>query len=1098
MSARHAMTIVLALCGGLLFAPAGQAAPITIDFETGPAVGTAITNEYQASAFTFFQLADFGFRPYRKTAAGLAHSGSTVANVGPDLCGPGEGAGGSDCEFVFGGTTARFTHTASSVTLFVGRFTADGNPETAQLKAYASSGASPVATSAVTTVPLTPGFSTPVTVTSPSPNIARVELVFGGTTGVLVGFDDLTVDFPPGTVADVSLSGPLNPTTILQGTTTDVPITLTRLNGSNGDLTLSATGLPAGVSATFSPNPVPGTQDSAVMHLLASDTAPQFFQPQDVTVKAESIPPNASILPEPRTLAVPVTVRTQFELSQANPGPVLIPQCAPVDVGLRVQRDFAFATQGKIVSLAIGPLPPGVSAQFDPSATISPNGGLIAEPTLRFTRQTQNVPAGFNVTVTATAPNAPTRTLQLTLANAPTTATLDPTTLSGAVPGRLQPGSQIRLTGSGFCPGTKVLVGNDLAEADTTVEPSSAGLTFRLPRLATTGAVKVKPPNGATIYASTNPLTVRSTRNTNGFQFNNPGWGNLSFDEITSLVGTEEMFLSTNPCWPFYDCTIALPIPDPIAYLKWQVIEQVVQESGGHCFGISRFLQEIGDRRITNSQFASGVTTTFGLPSRSGPNTALSHYLDARHAGQTTKEFLLHYGLRDDSISTQLNRLHSELAGGRIASLMIKKSFTEGHVISAYDMETLPDGSTVIWTYDNETEFLPEEESDTTGVRHRDRENASRVIVNAAKTRWDYTGGGWHGGNDGSFYISTLSDWPGGTAPTLPGVVDALIGIFGSDGGAAVTGPEPKGAEILPVLDRSAIPGAAGFVIGKQGTKSVTHVMEGKHDGSYDQTIMGDGFVGAVNEVKTAKGVTDSLSGNPSKDTITFAGERARSLQLEVGAERKAYSRVATIDTHTSAQGSEQVSLPGSSALAYEHNGSPTTFSFELESVERGAGAAHFESGPLTIRKGERITAKPADWRLLDSVRISVRHANGTVTTRRIRNRATSPVKITVSKLGVRKAGSRREARVTTRLRSVVAGSVLGVSLRLQRNGRTVARKGFAVKGARNATRTFTWRLPKSVRPGTYRLAADVMVASTGAKPATKRAARKAVVRIRK
>ena len=56
------------------------------------------------------------------------------------------------------------------------------------------------------------------------------------------------------------------------------------------------------------------------MHLAAIDTAPQFFQPQDVTVKAESIPPSASILPEPRTLDVPVTVRTQFELSQASPG----------------------------------------------------------------------------------------------------------------------------------------------------------------------------------------------------------------------------------------------------------------------------------------------------------------------------------------------------------------------------------------------------------------------------------------------------------------------------------------------------------------------------------------------------------------------------------------------------------------------------------------------------------------------------------------------------------------------------------------------------------------------------------------------------------
>ncbi len=621
MPGRSVVTVALALLGALILASAARADTITIDFETGPPVGTAINDDYLVSSFTRFQLADFGFRPYRKTvAAGLAHSGTTVANVGPDLCGPGEGSQGSDCEFVFGGTTARFSRTASSVTLFVGRFTADGNPESAQLKAYNASGTQ-VATSAITSVPLAPGFQTPVTVTSAGNDIARVELQFTETTGVLVGFDDLTIDFPAGTLPDVSLSGPVNPTTVLQGTATDVPITLTRINGSNGPLALSATNLPTGVSAQFLPNPVPGTQEAAVMRLTATDTAPQFFVPQEIEVTAQANPPDALIVPGPRILKVLVTVRTQFELSQANPGTVQIPHCAPADVGLRVQRDFAFATQGKTVTLAVGPLPAGVTAEFLPSATISPNGGLIATPTLRFRRGTGNVPAGFTTTVTASAPSAPTRTISLTLAGAQPTATLDSTTTSGAVPSRLQPGSTIRLTGNGFCPGTKIRVGNDLAEvANPTIDPAQTSLTFTLPRLATTGNVKVVPPGGAAVYPSTDTITVRSTRNVSGFQFNNPGWGNLSFDEITDLVGTEEMFLSTNPCWPFYDCTIALPIPDPVAYLKWQVIEQVVQESGGHCFGISRFVQEIGAGRITNGQFSTGVTTTFGLPSRSGPS----------------------------------------------------------------------------------------------------------------------------------------------------------------------------------------------------------------------------------------------------------------------------------------------------------------------------------------------------------------------------------------------------------------------------------------------------------------------------------------------
>ena len=270
-------------------------------------------------------------------------------------------------------------------------------------------------------------------------------------------------------------------------------------------------------------------------------------------------------------------------------------------------------------------------------------------------------------------------------------------------------------------------------------------------------------------------------------------------------------------------------------------------------------------------------------------------------------------------------------------------------------METLPDGSTVIWIYDNETEFVPSEETDTTGVTHRDRENASRVIVNAAKTRWDYTGGGWHGGNDGSFYISTLNDWPAGTAPTLPGVVDALIGIFGSAGGAAVTGPEPKGAEILPVLDRGAIPGAAGFVIGKQGTKSVTHVMEGRK--RRHRTTRRSWAAASSARSTTSRRPRAS----PTASAATRATRRSRSRASARGRSSSRWARSARPtaasrrSTRTPRPGAAStVSLPGGSALAYEHDGAPTTFSFELQSVERGASAAHFESGPLTIRKGER------------------------------------------------------------------------------------------------------------------------------------------------
>ena len=67
--------------GVLVFAaPAAADTNVVVDFETGPALNTPITTQYQASAFVSFSQAD-GYRPYRK-----AVGDNVVANIGADLC----------------------------------------------------------------------------------------------------------------------------------------------------------------------------------------------------------------------------------------------------------------------------------------------------------------------------------------------------------------------------------------------------------------------------------------------------------------------------------------------------------------------------------------------------------------------------------------------------------------------------------------------------------------------------------------------------------------------------------------------------------------------------------------------------------------------------------------------------------------------------------------------------------------------------------------------------------------------------------------------------------------------------------------------------
>src|ERR1044072_5545034 len=123
---RLQLSLAVVFVGLLLPAPAARGADtLVVDFETGPALDTPITDEYLSSHFLRFIKDDPGFRPYRRSAPGLARSGSVVADVGGSVCFP-ESGDAVGCEFPTVGTTGRLTRTASSVTLDAGLFTDQG------------------------------------------------------------------------------------------------------------------------------------------------------------------------------------------------------------------------------------------------------------------------------------------------------------------------------------------------------------------------------------------------------------------------------------------------------------------------------------------------------------------------------------------------------------------------------------------------------------------------------------------------------------------------------------------------------------------------------------------------------------------------------------------------------------------------------------------------------------------------------------------------------------------------------------------------------------------------------------------------------------
>ncbi|HZE06080.1 MAG TPA: hypothetical protein VE127_12695, partial [Solirubrobacteraceae bacterium] len=589
---------------------------LTVDFETGPAVGTAITTEYESSAFTTFQQADpaGGFRPARRTVSpGLAHSGTTVADIGADRCqSEVPPPVGNQCEFPTGGTTGRLDRTVQTVTVYAGLFDAPFGPVTGQLIGHLTGGGTVTGTAESLS---TAGFDTAVTVTSNAGDIAYWTFVIGGSgaVGANVGIDDLTYTFT-NALPDISPSAPGAVEAVGQGMTTDVPVTVARLNGSSGNVQLSAGGLPAGVTATFTPNPLPATQTSAVMHLTASGTAPPFFAPQTATVTADP-QANASVAPAPRTTTLLMKVVSSFDLQATaqTPDPAQVPACTSVDVPFTLARDGSF---GGSVTLSVAGLPAGVTADLLPSSTIPAGGDLNVPITLRLHGSTTRLPL-TQIQVRATSPGSPDRVLPLRLITATPSATLQQTL--GDDPRFQQPGTNISIAGNGFCPGTTVLSNGSSAPADVSADGHS--LSFDIPRGAATGRVEILPPAPLAAYLTTNSLTVQQFLGQDAFAFPNFAFGNLSLSELTDEFGADDLFIKVNPCWPLGDCTVVTGILNPIAAVAWGLIDVLLRNSGGHCFGMSRGVQELVAGWQQYNRFDAGVSTPFGLTGPSGPSS---------------------------------------------------------------------------------------------------------------------------------------------------------------------------------------------------------------------------------------------------------------------------------------------------------------------------------------------------------------------------------------------------------------------------------------------------------------------------------------------
>ena len=314
-----------------------------------------------------------------------------------------------------------------------------------------------------------------------------VTVTITGTSGALTNTTVLSLTV--NALQSFSLSASPNAVTITQGNQGTSTITITPSNGFNGSVAFSATGLPSGVTAGFSPNPA---SSSSTLTLTASATAATGT----VTV---TITGTSGSLTETTTISLAVTPAPGYTLS-ANPSSLTIVQGSQGTSTITITPSNGF--NGNVTLSATG-LPSGVTAGFSPNPATSSS-------TLTLTASATAATGTATVTITGTSGSlTETTTISLTVTPAPGfTLSANPSSLTIAQGS--QGTSTITITPSNGFSGSVTFSATGLPSGVTagfSPNPASSSSTLTLTASATAGTGTVT----VTITGTSGSLTETTT-----------------------------------------------------------------------------------------------------------------------------------------------------------------------------------------------------------------------------------------------------------------------------------------------------------------------------------------------------------------------------------------------------------------------------------------------------------------------------------------------------------------------------------------------------------------------------------------------------------
>jgi uncharacterized membrane protein len=213
----------------------------------------------------------------------------------------------------------------------------------------------PTGVSAAFSTNPTTSTSTLTLTASGTATTGTVTVTITGTSGALTATTSISLKVSPA----YTLAASPNAVTVIEGSTAASTITVTPLNGFKGSVTFSASGLPTGVTAAFSPNPSTTTST-----LTFSATATATTGAATVTIAGTS-----GSTKQTTTITLTVKPAPNFTISD-NPASLTVTQLASGKSTITITPENGFTGS---VTLSASGLPKGVTAAFgtNPATTTS-------------------------------------------------------------------------------------------------------------------------------------------------------------------------------------------------------------------------------------------------------------------------------------------------------------------------------------------------------------------------------------------------------------------------------------------------------------------------------------------------------------------------------------------------------------------------------------------------------------------------------------------------------------------------------------------------------------------------------------------------------